>query len=99
MTGYRYQIDPRPAELGGGWNLKLFQDDLEVGGSVFPVNADADPQAGMDWFNGLQEHQRAHWLQTASSARPVDAWGAYLSAEAYRDALENAESWLVCHDQ
>lgn len=31
-----YQIDPRPAELGGGWSLKLFEDGEEMGGGVFP---------------------------------------------------------------
>ena len=31
-----YQIDPRPAELGGGWNLKLFEGAEEMGGGVFP---------------------------------------------------------------
>lgn len=31
-----YQIDPRPAELGGGWSLKLFEGSEEMGGGVFP---------------------------------------------------------------
>jgi len=31
-----YKIDPRPAELGGGWRLRLFEDGEEVGGGVFP---------------------------------------------------------------
>ena len=31
-----YQIDPRHAELGGGWNLKLFEGAEEMGGGVFP---------------------------------------------------------------
>ena len=26
MTTYRYEIDPRPTELGGGWRLRLFED-------------------------------------------------------------------------
>ena len=97
MSNYRYEIDPRLPELGGGWSLKLFQGDLEVGGGVFPV--DADPHVGMEWFNGLQEHERAHWLKTADSARPVDAWHAYLSADAYQEALDRGESWLADCDQ
>ena len=31
-----YTIEPRPAELGGGWSLKLFHGDEEMGGGVFP---------------------------------------------------------------
>ncbi len=31
-----YEITPRPAELGGGWSLKLFDDGDEMGGGVFP---------------------------------------------------------------
>lgn len=33
---YSYEIKPRPAELGGGWKLTLFEDGQEVGGGVFP---------------------------------------------------------------
>lgn len=33
---YRYEIEPRLAELGGGWRLHLFENDEEVGGGVFP---------------------------------------------------------------
>lgn len=36
MTVYRYTIDPRPADLGGGWRLAMFEDGDEVGGGVFP---------------------------------------------------------------
>lgn len=35
-TIYDYRIDPRPAELGGSWRLRLFEDGEEVGGAVFP---------------------------------------------------------------
>lgn len=33
---YSYEITPRPAKLGGGWRLRLLEDDQEVGGGVFP---------------------------------------------------------------
>jgi hypothetical protein len=42
-----YTIRPRPANLGGGWNLKLYEDGQEAGGGVYPVQA-ADPRAGID---------------------------------------------------
>ena len=34
---YRYEIQPRPLELGGGWRTRLFDGDVEVGGGVFPL--------------------------------------------------------------
>ena len=34
MTDYGYAIDPRPADLGGGWRLRLLENGEEVGGGV-----------------------------------------------------------------
>ena len=31
-----YEVNPRPVELGGGWNLKFYEDGDEMGGGVFP---------------------------------------------------------------
>jgi len=39
MGDFGYQIDPRPADLGGGWRLRLFEHGEEVGGGVFPLAA------------------------------------------------------------
>jgi len=33
---YSYEITPRPVELGG-WQLRLLEDGVEVGGGVFPL--------------------------------------------------------------
>jgi hypothetical protein len=90
---YSYEIKPRSAELGGGWKLELLQDGQEVGGGVFPVLENA-PEAGMDWWNSLTEKQRAHWLTMAASAMPAAARHAYLLAEAYNDAQDEAEAWM-----
>ena len=95
MTTYRYEIDPRPTELGGGWRLRLFEDGQEAGGGAFPADRNADPQRGMAWFNALTEVERARWLATGKSARPVDAWGAYLSQEAFKEAQEEGENWVA----
>lgn len=38
MIDYGYQIDPRPANLGGGWRLRLLERGEEVGGGVFPLS-------------------------------------------------------------
>jgi len=43
-----YKINPRPTDLGGGWSLKLYEDEQEANGGVFPVQEDT-PSAGMDW--------------------------------------------------
>jgi hypothetical protein len=91
-TSYSYQIKPRPVELGGGWRLQLLEDEEEVGGGVFPI--EANPDAGMTWWNECSEQERAHWLMMAVSARPADAYHAYLLAEAYADAKSTAYEWL-----
>jgi len=53
-----YEIYPRPANQGAGWNLKLIENGHEAGGGVFPVRAE-DADVGMAWWNGLTEERRA----------------------------------------
>lgn len=89
-----YEINPRPTELGGGWRLRLLEDGEEVGGGVFPVE-DENPQQGVDWWNRLQEQERANWLAVAVSAVPADAWVAYLRSDAYFGAEAEASEWLA----
>jgi hypothetical protein len=96
---YSYEITPRPAELGGGWKLRLLEGDEEAGGGVFPIEQDkADPQKGMDWWNGLQEAERAWWLERAVERGAVgnaaEAYTAYLLTQAYDDAEATAYDWL-----
>ena len=92
---YSYEITLRPAELGGGWRLRLLQDSEEMGGGVFPIEQErADPQKGMSWWNAMSEAERGHWLKVAASARPADAYHAFLLAEAYADAEGEAYTWL-----
>jgi len=31
------EISPRDDSLGGGWNLKVYQDGKEIAGGVFPL--------------------------------------------------------------
>ena len=88
-----YEVVPRPAALGGGWKLTLLEDGQEAGGGVFPVPEDS-PKAGMDWWNSLPGKDRGYWMLRAASARPADARHAYLLAEAYSEAVEEAESWV-----
>ena len=96
---HSYEITARPAELGGGWKLRLLEGDEEAGGGVFPIEQDkADPQKGMDWWNGLQETERAWWLERAVERGAVgtaaEAYTSYLLAEAYADAEGTAYDWL-----
>ncbi len=32
-----YEIKPRPANLGGGWCLKMFEDGEEMGRGYYPL--------------------------------------------------------------
>ena len=36
--------------------------------------ASADEAAGMEWWNGLSEEQRAYWLEAANTAIVAEAW-------------------------
>jgi len=36
---YSFLVQPRPAEVGGGWSLRVFHNELEMGGGVFPLAA------------------------------------------------------------
>lgn len=51
---YSYTILPRPDHLGGGWRLRLLEDDEEVGGGVFPVEDELVAQ-GMTREDALAE--------------------------------------------
>lgn len=57
-----YTIEPRKTALGGGWQLRFYEDRKEAGGGVFPADP-SDPkavraahdeamQAGEDWIDG-----------------------------------------------
>ncbi len=36
-----------------------------------------DEHAGMDWWNALEEGDRAFWLRAAMTATPAVAWSYY----------------------
>ena len=52
QKGSWYEIEPRPAAVGEGWRLHLYERDpetggaIEVGGGVFPVEAYLKDQQG-----------------------------------------------------
>ena len=95
---YSYEITPRPVELGGGWQLRLLEDGEEVGGGVFPVKQ-ADSHQGMTWWNAMTEDERSYWLEMTGSARPADAYDAFLLADAHSEAQSEACVWLASREE
>jgi hypothetical protein len=93
-----YEITPRPVELGGGWQLRLLEDGEEVGGGVFPVKQ-ADSHQGMTWWNAMTEDERSYWLEMTGSARPADAYDAFLLADAHSEAQSEACVWLASREE
>lgn len=58
-----YNIEPRPAELGGGWNLKLFDGPDEMGGGAFPpVETPDQPDFDEAYQDALDEGEQ--WVST-----------------------------------
>lgn len=57
---YSYEIISRPVELGGGWRLRLLEDEKEVGGGVFPPS------------EGIEDAQLA--VQTAFDDAEIEAY-------------------------
>jgi hypothetical protein len=59
MTKYRYEVEPRPLDLGGGYRLRLFEDDECVGGGVFPLDeypeAEGEEEAEKMAFTDAQD--------------------------------------------
>ncbi|MDR1064574.1 MAG: hypothetical protein LBL48_11720 [Azoarcus sp.] len=62
MSEYSYKIDPRPANLGGGWRLRLLEDGEEVGGGVFPL--DEYPKDAIKAAYEDAEAEAQVWLTT-----------------------------------
>jgi len=94
---YSYEIAPRPIEFGGGWRLRLLEDGQEAGGGAFPV-AVIEPTEGVTWWNAMSEKDRAYWLLKAASARPADAYHAFLLAQAYDDAEAEGLEWMASRE-
>lgn len=94
---YRYELKPRAPELGGGWNLKLYVDNEEAGGGVYPLVPDPEtnPEKGIEWWNGMEEANRREWMRAAGdTGRVVDAYRAYLTQLAHDEAESQGEWWI-----
>jgi hypothetical protein len=70
---FAFEIEPRSAALGGGWRMRLLEDEKEMGGGVFPIeeNVSSDDayadalQEGQDWLCA----QRGTAVEGESDAR------------------------------
>lgn len=47
----------------------------------------------------MTEDDRGQWLDEADSARPVNAYQAFLLADAYIDAENEAYAWLATRER
>ncbi len=67
----RYEIEPRPAALGGGWRLHLIAEDpetgaeIEAGGGVFPDVTELED--GDDPYTAAMEAGQA-WMEAGELA-------------------------------
>ena len=73
MIEYSYKIDPRPADLGGGWRLRLLESGEEVGGGVFPLSEYATAEnveeaASYAYEDALAE--ASAWLASRQEPQP-----------------------------
>ena len=81
MTTYRYEIEPRPLDLGGGYRLRLLEDGEEVGGGVFPLDEYPEAEreeAGNMAFTDAQSEGTA-WMASRKtpethSHNPLSWW-------------------------
>ncbi|WP_229487555.1 hypothetical protein [Pseudoduganella lutea] len=95
---YRYAIEPRSDHMGGGWLLRFFAGEEEVGGGIFAVPA-YDTAECMKWWNRLSEDNRADWLTQAIEPTVTEAYNAYLTEASLTDAETMAQAWLEDHGQ
>lgn len=61
---HSYTIEPRPKERGDGWRLRLFTDGEEMGGGVFPpeANPEADAETLLDVAFAEAVAEGQEWL-------------------------------------
>ena len=74
MSKYSYQIDPRPAALGGGWRLRLLDGEEEVGGGIFPPDEsieEAEEALSNSYADVLDEGEA--WLSSRPENRTASS--------------------------
>jgi hypothetical protein len=79
---YTYEINSRPAVLGGGWQVGLLDEGEEVGRCI-PCSV-----------RGSGRHRLVERIKQCRAGTAASAYVAYLRAQAYSDAEETAAKWL-----
>ncbi|TCP07374.1 hypothetical protein EV683_1451 [Crenobacter luteus] len=93
MTDYGYEIEPRPADLGGGWRLRLLENGEEVGGGVFPLSPYLSAFPATDETNEREMAAKVAYEDALAEAsawlatRPADEEPAFLDDEGPSDDL------------
>lgn len=59
---HTYEISPRPANLGGGYRLRLLEDGQEMGGGVFPISAYQDEENADNAAHADAQGQGEDWV-------------------------------------
>ena len=80
---YTYEINPRPAALGGGWQVRLLDEGEEVGGKCIPCGV-----------QGSGRHRLVERIKQCRADTAANAYVAYLRAQTYSDAEKTAAEWL-----
>lgn len=99
LTYFSYQLQPLSREYCG-WRLRLLSDGVVIDERTFSIDpAQAAPCKGIRWWNAMIAEDRDYWMHTARSARPADAYRAFLVASAYIEAVAYARAWLTAHTE
>lgn len=85
FENYSYELNPYPAELGGGWLLRLLADGRELGRRVFfPAAGIKDDGSAASAAHDDASARASAWLVSIASRpvsqrpRPADGGGMYL---------------------
>ena len=93
MTDYGYAIEARPADLGGGWRLRLLENGEEVGGGGFPLSPYLSAFPATDETNEREMAEKAAYEDALAEAsawlatRPAALEPAFLDDEGPSDDL------------
>ena len=80
MTKTTYVVKCSSNKLSGAARRSSPVERGPLRGATAPT---ADEQAGIDWWNGQSEADRAVWLRAANTYIPAEAW-AYFKASSRR---------------
>jgi hypothetical protein len=58
---YRYEINPRAALFGGGWQMRLFDGKEEVCGYIFPLSENTEEARNVALADAMR--QGGTWLR------------------------------------